>query len=128
MLLEAVIAVIFITQKRAIGISNHVLETLSGLGLGRIVALGIMITLLVIRDKKLRSSELEPTPEEQQSLLGNGQGPTPEYGAVPAHGHAHGAHAPHPAIKPATGKPPGVQGTGWLDYFAGFRILFPYLW
>lgn len=129
-LVEAVIAAVFVAERRAIGISNHILETLSGLGLARIITLAVMVALLVVRQLKLRSSEPESAPEEHQSLLENGHGSTPHYGAanVQPHAHAHGAHAPHPAIKPASGTPPGVQGTGWLDYLAGFRILFPYLW
>ncbi|KUI53152.1 Heavy metal tolerance protein [Cytospora mali] len=128
--MEAVIAAVFMAEKRAIGVSNNLLETLSGLGLARIVTLGVMIALLAFREFKLRSSAPTSTPDERQSLLENGQDSTPEYGTAPAHAHAHahGAHAHHPPIKPASGKPPGVQGTGWLDYFAGFRVLFPYLW
>lgn len=124
--MEAVIAAVFMAKKRAIGIDNDLLETLSGLGLARILALGAMIAFVVVREFKLSSSAPMSTPDERQSLLENGQGSTPEYGAAPA--HALGAHAHHPSIKPASGKPPGVQNTGWLDYFAGFRILFPYLW
>lgn len=123
-LMEIVIAAVFTAKKNAIGIENDLLESLCGLGLARIVTLGAMIAFVVVREFKLRSSVPISTPEERQSLLENGQGPTPEYGAVPAHG----AHAHHPPIKPASGKPPGVQNTGWLDYFAGFRVLFPYLW
>lgn len=122
-LLEAVIAAVFVAEKRAIGVQNDLLETLSGLGLARIVVLGVMIAFVVVRELKLKRSAPKSTPEERQSLLENGQESVPDYGAAPAHGH--GAHPP---IKPASGKPPGVQNTGWLDYFAGFRVLFPYLW
>lgn len=122
-LMEVVITAVFVAEKRAIGVENDLLETLSGLGLARIVALGVMIAFIVVRELKLRSSVPKSTPEERQSLLENGQGSTPEYGAAPA--HAHGAHPP---IAPVSAKPPAVQNTGWLDYFAGFRVLFPYLW
>lgn len=124
--MEVVIAAVFVAEKRAIGVENDLLETLSGLGLARIVALGVMIAFVVVRELKLRPSVPNATTEERQSLLENGQGATPDYGAAPV--HAHGAPAPHPPIKPGSGKPPGVQNTGWLDYFAGFRVLFPYLW
>lgn len=123
-LLEAVIAAVLKTQQPVIGLSRDVVDTLLSLALARLVMLLVMIGLMVLRQYKLRSSESQSAPEERQSLLGNGSGngsgPVPDYG---------GAHHPHmPAIKPASGKPPGVQGTGWLDYFAGFRVLFPYLW
>ncbi|KAG8162905.1 hypothetical protein KVR01_007383 [Diaporthe batatas] len=124
-LLEAVITAVLKTQQPAIGLSRDVTDTLLSLGLARIVLLVVMISLMALRQYKLRPSEPQSAPEEQQSLLGNGQGPVADYGG--AHGHGHG-HGHMPAIKPASGKPPGVQGTGWLDYFAGFRVLFPYLW
>lgn len=119
-LLEAVIAAVLKTQQPVIGLSRDVVDTLLSLALARLVVLVVMIGLMVLREYKLnRSSESQSAPEERQSLLGNGSGPVPDYG---------GAHPHMPAIKPASGKPPGVQGTGWLDYFAGFRVLFPYLW
>ncbi|KAK2610220.1 hypothetical protein N8I77_003670 [Diaporthe amygdali] len=120
-LLEAVIAAVLKTQQRAIGLSEEVVDTLFTLSLARLAVLVVMIGLMALRQYKLRSSlsRSDAAPEERQSLLGNGQGPVANYG---------GAHAHMPAIKPASGKPPGVQGTGWLDYFAGFRVLFPYLW
>lgn len=119
LLLEAVIAAVLKTQQAAIGLSRDVVDTLLSLGLARLAVLVVMIGLMALRQHKLRPSQPQSAPEERQSLLGNGQGPVTGYGG--AHGHA-------PAIKPASGKPPGVQGTGWLDYFAGFRVLFPYLW
>lgn len=120
-LLEAVITAVLKTQQPAIGLSRAVVDTLLSLSLARIVLYVVLISLMAIRQYKLRPSESQSAPEERQSLLGNGQGPVADYGG--AHGHGH-----MPAIKPASGKPPGVQGTGWLDYFAGFRVLFPYLW
>lgn len=122
-LLEAVIAAVLKTQQPAIGLSRDVVDILLSLALARLVVLVVMIGLMALRQYKLRPSESQSAPEERQSLLGNGQGPVADYGG--AHG---GAHPHMPAIKSASGKPPGVQGTGWLDYFAGFRVLFPYLW
>lgn len=118
-LLEAVIAAVLKTQQPAIGLSRDVVDILVSLGLARLVVLLVLISLMALRQYKLRPVESQSAPEEQQSLLGNGHGPVADYG---------GAHPHAPAIKPASGKPPGVQGTGWLDYFAGFRVLFPYLW
>ncbi|KAI3398535.1 hypothetical protein diail_9059 [Diaporthe ilicicola] len=122
-LLEGVIAAVLKTEQRAIGLSEDVVGVLLALALARLAILVVMIGLMVLRQYKLRPSESQSAPEERQSLLGNGQGPVADYGGA----HS-GAHAHMPAIKPASGKPPGVTGTGWLDYFAGFRVLFPYLW
>jgi ATP-binding cassette, subfamily B, vacuolar membrane transporter HMT1/ACLQ len=134
-LLEAVIAAVLETQQPAIGLSRDVVDTLFGLGLARIVVLLVMIGLMAIRQYKLRSFQSPSAPEERQSLLGNGtgngtgHGPVADYGGAHGPGHAHGHGNGHgPAIKPVSGKRPGVQGTGWLDYFAGFHVLFPYLW
>lgn len=53
-------------------------------------------------------------PEERQSLLENGHRSSENYGSVPqAKGDKRRTQ---------------VAGTGWLEYFAGFRVLFPYLW
>ena len=130
-LLEAVIAAVLKTQQPAIGLSRDVVDTLLSLGLARLAVFVVMISLMALRQYKLRSSESQSAPEERQSLLGNGQNGQNgqnSQGLVADYGGVHGAHAHMPAIKPASGKPPGVQGTGWLDYFAGFRVLFPYLW
>ncbi|KAM6516990.1 hypothetical protein FSOLCH5_007941 [Fusarium solani] len=73
-----------------------------------------MMGSLALREYKLRPPQPKSAPEERQSLLENGNGSSSNYGSVPA--------APTPA------KRTQVSGTGWLDYFAGFRVLFPYLW
>ncbi|KAM0350726.1 hypothetical protein ACHAPU_003221 [Fusarium lateritium] len=74
-----------------------------------------MIGIFGFKEYKLKSLEPKSLPEERQSLLENGNGATESYGSV-------APTAPEPARRTQ------VSGTGWLDYFAGFRVLFPYLW
>ncbi|KAK3998119.1 P-loop containing nucleoside triphosphate hydrolase protein [Cladorrhinum sp. PSN332] len=103
LLLEAIIATIFRTERGSIDVPNKLLDVLIGLGIARIATLVIMIALVAGRQYALRSLLLESTSGERQSLLENGRGP--------------------PAKKQRD-----AQDSGWLDYIAGFRILFPYLW
>lgn len=77
-----------------------------------------MIALLVRKQFAIRASTSSSTEEERQGLLENGQGPPAGYNGT-------NGHAATP--KPPAGNP-GTQNKGWLDYFAGFRVLFPYLW
>jgi hypothetical protein len=76
-----------------------------------------MISVLAVRDYKLSRFTHKSTPDERQSLLQNGNGSTANYG-----GTHDSTSTPTPARRTQ------VSGTGWLDYFAGFRVLFPYLW
>lgn len=119
MLLEAVIAAVFKTQQRSIRVPAHILDELFALGIARIVVLLVMTAILVRRHYALRSSTAASTPEEREGLLENGQGPVGGYNGV----HGHG-----PPSKPAARKPRDAQSSGWFDYIAGFRVLFPYLW
>lgn len=121
-LLEAVIAAVLKLQQRFIEVPTDLLDTLFALALARIVVLLVMTAVLVRRQFASRPTvSASSTPEERQGLLGNGQGQPDHYGATHAHGHAQ-------AAKPPTGRPRDAQSSGWLDYIAGFRILFPYLW
>ncbi|WYZ39997.1 hypothetical protein EsH8_IV_000338 [Colletotrichum jinshuiense] len=115
-LFEAVVAAVFSSEKNSFRVSNDLLDILNVLGAARIVVLVVMMVALVLREYKLKPSQPKSDPEERQSLLDNGHGASRNYGG--AHGPA--AHAPPKRTQ--------VQGTGWLDYFAGFRVLFPYLW
>ncbi|OLN85668.1 Heavy metal tolerance protein 2 [Colletotrichum chlorophyti] len=117
-LFEAVIAAVFSSEKHFLRIPNGSLEVLSVLGVSRIAILIIMGGLLILRDYKLRPPLPKSDPEERQSLLGNGHDAHANYGG--AHPHGQQAHAPSGRRE--------LQGTGWLDYFAGFKVLFPYLW
>ncbi|KAK4131017.1 putative transport protein [Trichocladium antarcticum] len=105
--LEGVIVALFSTQQRYIGLPTKLLDALVGLGIARIAILVLMIGLVVRRQYVLRSSLLRSTAGERQGLLENGNG--------------HAASAPGPP-------PRDPQQSGWLDYIAGFRVLFPYLW
>lgn len=117
-LLEAVIAAVFKTEQCSINAPSRLLDVLSSLGVARIVLLVVMIALLVRRQFAIRASTSASTEEERQGLLENGQGSVAGYNGT-------NGHAATP--KPPPGKP-GTQNKGWLDYFAGFRVLFPYLW
>ncbi|RSL87084.1 hypothetical protein CEP51_002450 [Fusarium floridanum] len=113
-LLEFVIAGIFSSEKALLRSSSTFLDILIILGLSRIAIFILMMGSLILREYKLRPPQPKSAPEERQSLLENGNGSSSNYGSVP------------PA--PAPVKRTQVSGTGWLDYFAGFRVLFPYLW
>ncbi|KAK4228720.1 P-loop containing nucleoside triphosphate hydrolase protein [Podospora fimiseda] len=103
LLFEAIIAAAFRTERGVIDVPSKLLDILIGLGIARIAILTVLIALVTRRQYALRSLSLESTPGERQSLLENGRGP------------------PAPKKRDA-------QDSGWLDYIAGFRILFPYLW
>ena len=111
-LLEVVIASVFMSQQHQIHVPLGLLDSLFGLSLARIVTLGIMIALLVCREYEFQGPEQGPE-SERQSLLENGNGPN-GYGSD--------------SSKQTPKKPRDAQSAGWFDYFAGFRVLFPYLW
>lgn len=113
-LVEIVIAAVLFTAQSDLRVSHGLVERLHALSLCRIAVLVLMILALITREYKLRPSQPKSAPEERQSLLENGNGSAPSYGSVPA--------------APAQPRRTQVSGTGWLDYFAGFRVLFPYLW
>ena len=110
-LLEVVIASVFMSQQHQIHVPLGLLDSLFGLGLARIVILGIMIALLICREYELRPKQ--GSESERQSLLESGNGPT-----------GYGSDSSKQKLK----KPRDAQSAGWFDYFAGFRVLFPYLW
>jgi ABC-type transport system involved in Fe-S cluster assembly fused permease/ATPase subunit len=107
-MLEGVIIALFGTQQRYIKVDPKLRDALIGLGIARIATLVVMIALVVRRHYALRSSRLNSTSGERQGLLENGNG--------------------HAAPRAKSGKPRDPQSSGWLDYIAGFRVLFPYLW
>lgn len=113
-LMEAVIAGVFQSQQERIGVPNKILYTLSTMGMIRLVLLIVMIAVLTRRQHELKPKHTGSS-EEHQSLLENGDGAN-GYGSTPSNGAKQLA------------KKPDAQSTGWLDYIAGFRILFPYLW
>lgn len=107
-MLEGVIISLFGTQQRYIKVGPKLRDTLISLGIARIATLVVMIALVVRRHYALRSSRLSSTSGERQGLLENGNG--------------------HAAPGAKDRKPRDPQSSGWLDYIAGFRVLFPYLW
>ncbi len=111
-LLEVVIAAVFMSQQHQIHVPLGLLDSLFGLGLARIFILGIMIALLICRDFELKDAK-QGLGSERQSLLESGNGPN-GYGSD--------------GLKKKLKKPRDAQSAGWFDYFAGFRVLFPYLW
>lgn len=111
-LLEVVIASVFMSQQHQIHVPLGLLDSLFGLGLARIVILGIMVALLICRDYELKSLK-QGSESERQSLLESGSGP-----------NGYGSDNSKQKLK----KPRDAQSAGWFDYFAGFRVLFPYLW
>ncbi|KAF7557361.1 hypothetical protein G7Z17_g709 [Cylindrodendrum hubeiense] len=115
-LAEIVIAAVFYSVKPSMQVSEGFVDTLIALGLSRIAIFVLMAAALITRESKLRPTKPEAAPEERQSLLESGNGSSNDYGSVPAHKPVDQARRTQ------------VSGTGWLDYFAGFRVLVPYLW
>ncbi|KAI0134630.1 ABC transporter [Xylariales sp. AK1849] len=113
-LLEAVLAGLFFSEKSLIPVPPEVLDSLFGLSLARIAVLTLMIMVVIRRQYELRSTE-HGSPSERQSLLEDGNGATIRYNGT------------NGTSKQET-KKRDPQKSGWFDYFAGFRVLFPYLW
>lgn len=113
-LVEAVIAGVLTAAKPSLRITDGFARVVITLGWVRIAILLLMTGILLLREYKLQPCVPKSEPEERQSLLENGNGIAGSYGSVP--------HTPGQARRTQ------VSGTGWLDYFAGFRVLFPYLW
>lgn len=104
--------------------SSHVREATSGsaeshaaLVIARNVVLGSMACLfLLTRRHSLGDDEWES--EESGPLLSSGNAASKDsYGA-----------AKSGATATARERKGDAQSTGWVDYFIGFRVLFPYLW
>jgi ATP-binding cassette, subfamily B, vacuolar membrane transporter HMT1/ACLQ len=113
---EALIGAVLYSAQEKIPLPKSLIDTLFGLGMSRILTLLLMIALLVRRQYRLRPER--GSGDERQSLLENGNG-----AAANGYGGTNGTTPGHPA-------PPDRQmhNVGWLDYFAGFKVLFPYLW
>ncbi|ESU09382.1 hypothetical protein FGSG_03805 [Fusarium graminearum PH-1] len=111
-LAEIVIAAVLSVVEPQLRVSPNFVDTINILGSARVFVLALMIGSFTLREYKMKSLEPKSLPEERQGLLENGNGNG--YGSVP----------------PSAAEPRRTQvsGTGWLDYFAGFKVLFPYLW
>ncbi|KAI1361443.1 hypothetical protein F5Y08DRAFT_314794 [Xylaria arbuscula] len=114
-LVEAVIAAVFKSQSHLIGVPPGLLDRLFGLGIARIALFLAMISLVVRREYELKKAE-PGTASERRPLLENGDGPMNGYGGT--------THAAKHEVK----KPRDPSKSNWFDYFAGTRVLFPYLW
>lgn len=110
--LEVVIASVLMSQQSQICVSIGLLNSLLVLSLARIVLLGIMASLLIYSEYGLKGPK-QGSESEGQSLLENGNG-------------SNGYGSDSSKQKPK--KLRDAQSAGWFDYFAGFRVLFPYLW
>jgi ABC-type transport system involved in Fe-S cluster assembly fused permease/ATPase subunit len=113
-LAEIVIAAVLSAVEPQLRVSPDFVDTSNILGSARVFMLALMIGSLTIREYKVKALEPKSLPEERQGLLENGNGNAQGYGSVPPS-----------ATEPRRTQ---VSGTGWLDYFAGFKVLFPYLW
>lgn len=114
--MEAVIGAVLLSEQKLIPLPRSLIESLFGLGMARIFTLGVMIASMARRQYQLRPEKIMAG--ENQSLLENGE-------RTPANGYG-GINGSAPATKPAKDRQAG--SVGWFDYFAGFRVLFPYLW
>ncbi len=114
-MVEAVIAAVFMSQHQFIDAQLGLLDSLFGLAMARIALFLVMISLVLRREHELRKAE-PGTSSERRPLLENGDGPTNGYGGT--------SHAAKPEIK----KKRDPSKSNWFDYFAGTRVLFPYLW
>jgi ATP-binding cassette, subfamily B, vacuolar membrane transporter HMT1/ACLQ len=83
------------------------------LGILRMTALLMMISAYVAAryDQVVKTVQSEDT----ESLLGSDRIRSNGYGAI----NGDNSPAAQPVLKPKA---------GWLDYFIGFRVLFPYIW
>ncbi|TRX95056.1 hypothetical protein FHL15_004141 [Xylaria flabelliformis] len=115
-LVEAVIAAVFMSQHQVIDAPLGLLNSLFGLAMARIILFLIMISLVVRRESVLRKAE-SGTTSERRPLLENGDGPTNGYGGTT-----------NTSAKPNAPKTRDPSKSNWFDYFAGTRVLFPYLW
>ncbi|RGP81237.1 ATP-binding subfamily b [Fusarium longipes] len=113
-LAEIVISAVLSAVEPRLRVSSGFVDTINILGSARVFVLALMIGSFTLIEYKLKALEPKSLPEEQQGLLENGNGNTEGYGSV----------------QPSAAEPRRTQvsGTGWLDYFAGFKVLFPYLW
>ncbi|KAI1342634.1 hypothetical protein F5Y15DRAFT_373399 [Xylariaceae sp. FL0016] len=115
-LIEIVIAAVILSQAQVVEVPVELLNSLFGLGLARIALFLIMIAIVAGREYKLKKSE-KGTDSERRSLLENGDGPRNGYGGTPS-----------TAPKSDAKKTRDFSKSNWFDYFAGTRVLFPYLW
>lgn len=117
-LMEALIVAVMPHMQPWLRVSGELLTTLSALGLTRVGLLALMVATFILGHYRLKAGQTDSGPEERQSLLQNGHSSGPNYDSM----------RPKADIASGASQRTQVSGTGWLDYIAGFKILFPYLW
>ncbi len=81
-------------------------------------AILVMMTAVFIHAQRECSDDTEANCEEQQRLVRDEDRVPQSYGGL--------QNSQTLAVKEQ--KKPDAQSFGWLDYFIGFRVLFPYIW
>lgn len=104
--------------RQPLRVSSQFLTTLSALGLARVALLVLMVVIFALGNVQWTTKTPESEPEERESLLRNGNAAAQDYQGT----------RPKVDISSGSSQRTQVSGTGWLDYLAGFKILFPYLW
>jgi hypothetical protein len=117
-LMEVLIVAVIPHMQPQLRVSRDFLQIVSVLGLVRVAILVLMVATFTFGSIRWTAEQPESGPEERQSLLQNGHGPGQNYDGT----------RPKVDISSGSSQRTQVSGTGWLDYLAGFKILFPYLW
>ena len=115
MFIEAIICGVLSSKAGKSTVPPALSSALLGLSISRIALMVIMILPLATQQYRLRREEAST--EERQSLLENGNHTSTRYDGQ------NGTVSDSMAKKRRD-----AQSSGWFDYLAGFRILFPYLW
>ena len=113
--IEAVICGVLSSKAGKATVSSALSSALFGLSISRIALMVIMVLPLAVHQYRLRKEEASS--DERQSLLENGNHTSTRYDGQ------NGTVSDSMAKKRRD-----AQSSGWFDYLAGFRILFPYLW
>ncbi|KAJ1334931.1 ATP-binding cassette subfamily B vacuolar membrane transporter HMT1/ACLQ [Microdochium nivale] len=119
-LLEVTINAVLFVQARHVPLPDSLIRTLFVLGMARAGLLCLMIALIAHWRYRQRP-EKAIAHDETESLLENGTKAAKTNGYGATNGNVNGT-------LPAPGKNRDAQSSGWFDYFAGFKVLFPYLW
>ncbi|KAL2204909.1 ABC transporter [Sarocladium strictum] len=117
-LMEILIVAVIPHMQPQLRVSRDFLQIVSVLGLVRVAILVLMVATFTFGSFRWTAKQPESEPEERQSLLQNGHGSGQNYDGT----------RPKIDISSGSSQRTQVSGTGWLDYLAGFKILFPYLW
>lgn len=117
-LMEILIISVIPHMQPPLRVSAEFLKIVSALGLARVALLVLMVAAFAVGSLPWSARQTESEPEERQSLLQNSHGPGQNYDGT----------RPKVDISSGSSQRTQVSGTGWLDYLAGFKILFPYLW